>query len=333
MHQLSMGTGHPNVVKLEGVVRTSSDELLIAMEVAPRGTIFEVGKTIDQAVKDGQISVRSANLMRMTLFQDMVKGMLHFQETRGMSHVDVKGPNFIIGPNGDGKLSDFGTAGVDPIRGFSIGGTSKWPIDNPGWVAPEVYIEKEKVQDKLKAEKKLLNTELQVFKEDVQRRVANGELPAEDGKALIDVKDKSTKAQLKHLEENTFFQVSQKGDTWGVGITAFELFTGEKPLGMNQESFLFAIEKKLQQFGSDYGNRVRGQDKGTDSEGVTGLDRILNRMLHPDPEQRPSLNDVFKAGLFQEEGVSSQEVRDLIQALTDKPSDPEKIKIANEKLG
>src|SRR5262245_5314129 len=96
-HLKAQGEGHEDVINVQGAMRKPDGTLMIAIEMAPGGTVYAMIPRIDKAVKDGVISERAGELMRLTLLRDMMKGVQHFQETSKMTHLDIKGPNFLIG--------------------------------------------------------------------------------------------------------------------------------------------------------------------------------------------------------------------------------------------
>ena len=72
-------------------------------------------------------------------------------------------------------------------------------------------------------------------------------------------------------------------------------------------------------------------------QGVTALDRLLNAMLHPDPEKRPLLSDVLQSAVFDDLGRGATDrtpaVRELLAALSAKPMDDTLVKQKADALG
>jgi serine/threonine protein kinase len=144
------------------------------------------------------------------------------------------------------------------------------------------------------------------------------------------------------------FQTTGKTDTWSLGITAYEIFSGgEVPFDVPGNR-MAQIEDLLMAFGNDLSNRVR--TLGTDREGrptglgVTALDRLLNQLLHPDPDQRPGLGQILAGSLFDElkhevpggrglvdDPVLEGHLRDLIKALS--TGDMERAHAVSEMIG
>lgn len=114
--------------------------------------------------------------------------------------------------------------------------------------------------------------------------------------------------------------VDGSADIWALGITAYQLFH-ERALPFDHPRFDSPIDRQLSDFGANHANRLRTPDlrplEGQpENLGVTALDRLLNQLLHPNPELRPSLGQALQERLFQEPGVGDDEVRALIQALS-----------------
>lgn len=265
-HRAAEGDGHPRITGFRGAVRGPDGLVRIALEEAPGGSLHGLIQGIEESVQQGHITPQSATLMRITLFRDMLEGLRQVQEARGMSHLDLKSPNFFIGQGGIALVGDFGTSRV----GSELTLTQRL-VDNPNWLAPEAIVRHQ-------------------------------------------------------ASQNGSYQISNKVDTWSLGITAYELFHGGKtPFS---ESFMFRTENNLRNFAANPDNRVQGRDIGRDPDnpqpqglGVTALDRLLNQLLHPDPEQRPGLGQILGGSLFNEPGVGSEEVRELIMAVATRDMD------------
>ena len=132
-HRSAVAGNPANVVGLKGVVRTPEGGIQIALGFASRGDAYGAIDKLNKAAQNNQITPQEANLARVTMIKDMIEGLRHVQDTRGMTHLDVKSPNFFVDAGGVVKLGDVGTA--------SEGGTRQLkgnPIQNPRWAAPEL---------------------------------------------------------------------------------------------------------------------------------------------------------------------------------------------------
>ncbi len=318
--------GNPaQIIGFKGAVQTPDGRILIAMESAPHGTLLDMSNNLKKAVAQGLISPQSANVVRITLFKDLLKGVQHFQEQRGLTHFDIKGPNFLIGKDGITKLADFGTGATSLDRSLP-----KKLVDNPIYTAPEILI-----QDRDR------NANIP---EDIARNLkkslalAKEQLSPEDYQELRnqakDYLDEHDQAIAKATSEKPDIILNEKADTWSAGVTAYELFFGEPPFNAD---FMSVIEDQLVKFAEDPTSKISLLGKDSDQEsvgtGATQLDRLLNQMLHPIPDERPTISDLLDHSLFTEPGVGEPDVRDLILLLSDPKTDPSKLKEASDKLG
>ncbi|HSJ04497.1 MAG TPA: protein kinase, partial [Verrucomicrobium sp.] len=326
-HQSAMGPqGHENVIGMKGVIRTPGGEVLIAMELAKTST-FEMMANLDKAVEAGTLSPLAANAVRLTLLKDMLKGMQHFQEERGMTHLDVKEPNFFIGLDGRAKLGDFGTArtGASTVIGAKV-------VDNPIWKAPEVLLEEAAQEERFAPIKEEMRAQKQATKEFLQTQNLTREEFLEWSNKAADGIEATKKAREDAVGAMT---VTNKADTWSVGISAYRLFKGEYPFDHPQ--FLAETENLIKKYGSDAGSHLGefGLDQSGNSTGkaVTALDRLLNDMLHPDPQKRPSITDLLRNPVFDEPFVGDDDVYGIIKELSEGTPDPAKLKALSASLG
>ncbi|MBB5037697.1 protein kinase domain-containing protein [Prosthecobacter dejongeii] len=329
-HYQAMGEGHPHIVNMTGVIRNSEGDVLVAMDLAPRGDVFEATKKIDTALQNGQITQKTATIVRLTLLQDMIKGLQHMHESRGMTHLDIKPLNYFINEEGLAMLGDFGTS--DNHASFRV---PEIAVDNPRWLAPEIAINQVNTDGiRTGVSRKLKNQRNEKIEADWkkmlidfnERGVSRREIEIEWQK-LNDRYDKD----IEKITGAINFEVSNKADVWSLGITAYEMFVKEGPFKKPEDQFLFQVEQRLRDFGSNPENRLRSKGEGT--EGFTALDRLLNQLLKPDPKERISLSDALNSSVFKEGGVGTTEARKLIQALTDKNADPETIQECSKNLG
>lgn len=256
---------HPRVIGLRGAFRGPDGLVRIALEHAPGGNLYNLNQTLQTAIDQGVVSPEAATLVRILLFRDMLEGMRHVQEARGMMHLDFKSPNVFIGEDGSAKVGDFGTS----RQGDTLH-LDRRLVTNPLWQPPELIV--------------------------------------------------SARENQRVLREGGHggFETSGKTDIWSLGITAYEIFSGGKLLFDDPKGFMSKVEDKLLAFGGDETHRVRAL--GTDQEGnpvgmgATALDRLLNQLLHPDPEQRPGLGDILEGNLFDELMQPSPDGNGLIEA-------------------
>jgi serine/threonine protein kinase len=299
--------GNPtNVVKLEGVVRTPDGGLQIAMELAGKGDVYELTQKLADKVKAGDITQQEANLARLTMIKDMLEGMRHVQETRGMIHLDVKGPNFFMDSNGVTKLGDFGTA----LQGTS-GRLAGSPVDNPSWLAPEVI----KGKDEYKATVKTLRDKAGAELRAADNAIKELSLPKDQEDELLQNVGTNKRARMLEQQDQAKFTITNKVDTWSVGIEAFRVLTGKLPF---DAGFLSQVEDQLTAFASDVNNRVTlptDVNLGFSAGELRDLNALIGGLLHPDPAQRTSLSVALQSPIFQDPGVGGQGARDILKGL------------------
>lgn len=324
LHRDATGDGHPNVTGFLGAMQTPDGRVLVVMDYAELGPVHDITETLVKAVDEGRISQHAANLVRITLLRDMAQGLQHLQEDRGMTHLDLKPANYFLNGKGEAMLGDFGTAGIGETRTLK-----QSVVDSADYTAPEYIQGKrdkgERIGQIAKAQQNLEDNAVE-------------ELQGMRKKDQAEFREQ-VKEQLKEMDkliDQESFQVSMKADVWSLGTAAYQLFFNEK-VSPASARFVFQQEKDLMAFGSNKENRHQGL--GLDGEGnktgmgVTSLDRLLNAMLHPDPEERPSMTAILNHSLFTEDGVGSQEVRDLIKLIADPNATPESLKAASDKIG
>lgn len=132
-HREIEGGGHPNIVGFKGAIRGPGDKLLIAMEFAPGGTIYDAAINLGNAQRKGLIGHETRQLLGLFQLRGIIQGTQHLQEVRQAHHSDFKSPNILIGADGQPKLTDFGLSGTGLNKNVF-----QQEVDNPKWLAPEV---------------------------------------------------------------------------------------------------------------------------------------------------------------------------------------------------
>lgn len=92
------------------------------------------------------------------------------------------------------------------------------------------------------------------------------------------------------LSNNYTFEISNKLDSWSVGVMAYKMFEGKLPF---DDRFMSQIETKVKNFGADPKNQViDGTRAGTP------YGELLNGLMHPDPNQRLSIKEALQSSFF-----------------------------------
>ena len=312
-HSKMVGAGNANVLGLKGAIRTPDGRIGIALELAPNGDAFEFSQQLIAALGNGpgQVTNAQAELIRLTLFKDMAQGLSHIQETQGMIHLDFKSPNCLIGTDGTLKVADFGTSQEgDEFQLVA----SKVP-DNPAWLSPELVLAKNDQSSIIDFEKPVLKQVAQSI----------------DGQ-IRSLFPQATAKQVKFLKQNILLphtktavedlRVGNTSDTWALGMAASDLFTGTYFGHHNQ--FMSQTESQLKDFASNP-NNVAVAPLGPNNQlpqgaliastGNLAIDGVLNRLLDPNPDNRPDISVALQDRVFATAGVGSPEVRALILAV------------------
>ncbi len=331
IHRSSTLGDPEQVLGFKGAIQTADGRILIAMEAAPHGTLFDFKDRLKEVEKSGHISPQAATLIRITLLKDLLLGMKHVQETRGITHLDYKSPNVLIGGGGVAKMIDFGTS----TQGLEMT-LKKSPVDNPIYLAPEVIVSKNLIGEGVKEISDSFRDYKRRAREELKK--LEGKEKEEFGELIKETTDHEVSDSLieRYWESVPGFEVTEKADTWSLGITAYELFFGEPPFD-DPRAFMAKVEDMVTEFAKDPESRI--STLGKDGEGnpigtgVGELDRLLNQMLHPVPSERPTISDLLEHSLFKEPGVDEPDVRELIKLISDPTTPPEVLKTASDKLG
>ena len=148
--------------------------------------------------------------------------------------------------------------------------------------------------------------------------------------------------------ENKSGNITGKADTWAIGIMAHQLFNKAHPFDISKIPGREVADTKMGNLLKPYGTSAQGErefvttlsenyEKSASVQGVTALDRLLNALLHPDPEKRPLLSDVLQSAVFDDLGRGANDrtpaVRALLAALSAQPMDEALVKSKAEALG
>jgi serine/threonine protein kinase len=105
-------------------------------------------------------------------------------------------------------------------------------------------------------------------------------------------------------------RLGKKAEVWSLGVVAFELLMGRSP---SRFDFSDDVRNDYIAFANDLNNRaldVRDENGNVIRQGYFGtttgypeVDDLINQLLHPDPTQRPTPQQVanhpaFKLGFF-----------------------------------
>ena len=311
-HMGALGTGNDNLIGLKGVIRTP-DGIGIAMEFAPNGNVFDMAALIQQHVTNGTLTPDEAKILQLTMLQDMAEGMRHIQEDQGMIHLDFKTPNCLIDKDGKVKISDFGTTrsgtGISYVD-IPAG------IDNPRWKSPELLHAKGTASSLRQFNDPRVAGRKQLVTAQLTSAFPNAKVTSTGFNNLL-------RAIMRPDVDSGVNQlrVNNKTDSWGLGVSALNIFTGKELL--KDEKYDSNVETRLTQWANDpQSGAALGPKNGplpqgalTKGTGFGDVDTLINELMHRDPNQRPSFTQVLQDPIFAELGDGSTRARELLVAL------------------
>jgi serine/threonine protein kinase len=224
---------------------------------------------------------------------------LHEVHESGITHQDLKSPNYLVGEGGYAMVSDFGLSGV----GQQI--QTKRPVDNPLWLAPEVINDHKELSN-------LVTSTLKVNKQnltpiEVMREQFKGSIPDEDlEKILKDVQQSRENRTIDGLREQHGVEMKKSSDTWALGVTAHQAWFGDDPFG--EQRFLSKIESNYLEFMKE-GKPVFEPKEGKE---LTPQEDLVNRLMDPNPESRLSPKQALEHEVFTDERVGSERIREFL---------------------
>ena len=363
-HAMLARGNHPNVLGLEGVVPLPGGQFGIAMEIAPGGDVLGFSKTLQESIGNGpgEITKEMAEIVRLTLIKDMAQGLDHIQNEQHGMHLDLKTPNVLIGDDGRPKVSDFGLS----REGTQLVIRDGEVPDNPVWSAPELGIGLGDIRAMNQTMREIQTGQptprlravtptdrsitLKTMGEQMHDHVRNV-LPGVGEQTIRTLTSNIMQPDRDKLRSEV--EITNKFDTWALGIMALDVWTGQQQFQNEDYSDNVGTEtnpelqfrpakvrERLNEFGSDPNNQAIGfllDENGKqinkplfESTGSLQLDGLVNRLLDPTPEKRPEMHEVINDPLFQKPGVQSEEVYALIRAISE--GDPDKIDQAKKAL-
>ena len=294
----AMGSGQSRVLPLLGVVRTKKGEFLIATAFAPHGDANRIGEKIAKALKQGRITPRQADLVRLTLLRDMLAEVSHLHAKRKISHFDIKPGNFFFDNQSKARLADFGTArmGMD-------GEVRSVPVDNPLWLAPEAI----EGNDNIRAGKARMQKEMKETEEQIK---AMENLSLKEKSALM----AEFREEAGKKDAGLHYTISGKADVWSMGVSAFELWYGRLPFP--PDKFMSTTQKNI----LDYSRLDSREERMAQLRlGSSLIDAWIGDMLDPDPRRRPDLDAALRSRIFADPEVGSPAIRKLMTQLATTP--------------
>ncbi len=327
---------HANVLGYEGLVHTPAGEVGIVMEYAPHGTLGNIGKNIAEVLARKDISPKAALTVKVAILRDMVEGMAHLHRKQGLAHLDFKPQNCFVGEGGICKVADFGNsieAGKFSIAEGELPATFEY-------VAPEAH-GFDVARRKLAFDRSLHDFSAMSSKvAPGDRRMGSDavlDMLARQGGTLLESKS--------NIDGKTL-------DAWALGSAMFAIVFGRDisqctPSGSPMKGY--EVRDALLGLAAKPGKRVidvNANDAGPQgnagrladgafagSSGNALVDDLINKLMHPDPEKRLSVDKARNHPLFgTTRGVGSADCRKLLVELAADKPDPAQLKALSRRL-
>lgn len=339
MHNKAYGDGSNEIIGLKGHFRMPDGNVAVAMEFAPNGGADRMGKLLADAVP-GELTNDEANILRLTMLQDMTEGLHHMHNWTDVSHLDFKPPNCFIGSDGTTKLGDFGMSlalsNLDKSGKFEDIGDIGMPI----YRAPELVESKTTVTAADEKRDTDIKSRISGTVKRLKDMFPHGTKDALLVALAANVNEKGVgDIQKRNADLKAGLRFDNKADIWGLGVSGLEFFSGTPPFAGVR--FMQDVEKSLVDYMANSNNAPLSdpdtKNGGKPMPGAIGvktgnaqIDDLLTRMLKPKASDRDGTGQLLNHAAFKIAGVGSKEAKDLIVAMSN--GDPAKIAQARQAL-
>lgn len=308
MHRTAQGSsGHKNIAHFHGACRTVSGELAMVLEAAPHGSVDDLGARLVDLVQRKIITPDDAAAVRLTMLKDMAEGLDESTKNK-IVDCDFKGPNVLIGSNGEAKIIDFGAAQGD---GKFI--VAEGVIDNQRWSSPEYAVARNKIQQNWE------NFETVNGIEEAKAKVGKFRHGKYNNtyKNIVNVLIKEN-----IVDKNKEILVNKKSDIWSLGVTSLNLLIGKDY--MDDATTNTEVCERLEKFAASNDDEDLGAATyffpSSQTEAMRGSTAkqeitLIRWMMEANPTRRPNLDKVLRSEVLKDKRVGSPEVRALIVAI------------------
>jgi serine/threonine protein kinase len=124
----------------------------------------------------------------------------------------------------------------------------------------------------------------------------------------------------EHLGTGTT-QAGKGSDIWSMGTVAYRLLVGdhEKHSFFHNKGFMFEIEKELSDHAQDVNRKFMDHSPEMPENGPSETDKpvfeLINSLMAPTPDQRPSAKQALEHELFQDQRLQSPELKRVFEKL------------------
>jgi serine/threonine protein kinase len=294
----------------------TGDTVGIALEYAPHGDFYDVMGKINDPEKG--VTPENTRMMRLAMLHDVAQGLGHMQSRKGgdgILHLDFGSRNMFIGEGGVSKIGDFGLS--TKTSKFDIETTEK--AKNAYMIAPEVT---NRLSENLQTRTPVISSRSEGYQLTLgQVRKQFGELSESKQKILCgNVRDNISFEMTRDRQFD-----AKKAEVWSLGVIAFEMMTGRLPVPEQEgRDVTTETENRYRDFGSDFSKRALNSydENGELVPGYFGtttgdevVDDLINQLMHPDPSQRPSPDQLLNHPAFQSENFNSELGHQLVEQL------------------
>lgn len=311
-HLAVQGEGHDNILKLHGAFKTPEGRFGMVMEFAPHGDMEKAAGKIQEAHEGGSIDIAQRFALALTALKDMAGGLKHMHE-RGFVHGDVKLQNMFVGRGGVLKVADFGTA---------QGGGAYRLVASPrneaaGYLSPERLKKDSLVGELGEGKTGRLVEERSRYVDQAKKTFENALSQA----GIENATEFYAALEGDRIVETT--AVDHNADTFALGVALHHLLTGEAFLPYKGLSGPMSTRWSVMElYASDPNNKAFGGKEGEEGRGFFGpsfgderIDDLMNGLLHPDPGQRPTMQQVLDHPAMRMDGVGANPTRELLLRL------------------
>ena len=309
---------------LESILRLPDGRIAIVMEYLPHG---EVGEVPTRLAAADHLSQNDKRRVLATLVKDMLESTDALHRDAGIAHVDLKGPNFLIGADGKARLVDFGTArkgnwrtllrGMPNLRWADpLAGAAHDKVVEAVNVAKSPYMAQiEKLREKNRARLISIAKDTSLSDEARAHRVkqANDELKD----AVAAVNEKAAKVATK-IERG--FQLSGMGaDSWGLGVSIFEHYTG-RPLFNGTPDQIREEQRRFMNMADRRDRAAFVEKAGLPDDVPQDIKDMIVDFLNPQAPLRMTAAEALGKPIFKDAALGSARVRDDIRSMPTAPA-------------